>query len=133
MPDEAKKSESAFRGDLYRLIRIDTERVVNDLLSVMRQRREDAVDRHLRESSHGARLGIDKALGESDLAKASEIRMSHSTGFAHAMLQGAVEAFEDQKAGLALLKSIIEVELVEMDQDASFVTQATSPGSSAIN
>jgi hypothetical protein len=133
MPDDAKKSESAFRGDLYRVIRIDTERVVNEILSVMRQRREEAVDRHMRESSHGARLGLEKTLSESELAKVIEIRMSHSTGFAHALLQGAVEAFEDQKAGLALLKSIIEVELVEMDQDASFVTQATSAGSSAIN
>jgi hypothetical protein len=62
-----------------------------------------------------------------------EIRMSHSTGFAHALLQGAVDAFEDQKAGLQILKRLIEMELIEMDQDASFANQATSAGSTSIN
>jgi hypothetical protein len=133
MPDDAKNSSSAFRGDLYRLIRIDTERAVNDLLAVMRHRREEAVDRHLRDGSPGRPVAIGKPASEDELAAAVDIRMSHSTGFAHALLQGAVEAFEDQKAGLNLLKKLIEVELVEMEQEASFIDQATSPGSSAIH
>jgi len=133
MPDYAEKSDSAFQGDLYRLVRFDTERIVNDLLAVMRNRREEAVDRHLRDGSFGTKLGIEKAGTEADLDKLTEIRMSHSTGFAHALLQGAVEAFEDQKAGLKLLKKIIEVEIVEMEQDACFVSRATSAGSTAIN
>ena len=133
MPDDAKKSDSMFRGELYKRVRIDTERVVDGLLAVMRDRRQEAVDQHLREGPFGTKLGIEKAGTEADLAKLIEIRMSHSTGFAHALLQGAVEAFEDQTAGLKLLKKIIEVELVEMEQDARFVSQATSAGSGAIN
>jgi hypothetical protein len=133
MSDDAEKSDSAFRDDLYKQVRTDTERIVNDLLAVMRNRRDDAVDRHLREGSSGTKKGVEKPDTEPDLARLFEIRMSHSTGFAHALLQGAVEAFEDQKAGLELLKRIIEVELVEMEQEARFVNQATSAGSTAIN
>jgi hypothetical protein len=133
MPGGDKKSNEAFSGDSYRLIRIDTERVVNEFLAVMRRRREEAVDKYLQERRSGTATDSENPLTEADLATAMEIRMSHSTGFAHALLQGAVDAFEDQKAGLQILKRLIEMELIEMDQDASFANQATSAGSTSIN
>jgi hypothetical protein len=133
MPDEDGKSKDTFSGDSYRLMRIDTERIVNELLAVMHRRREDAVDRYLHKRHSGTATDGDSNLTEADLATAMEVRMSYSTGFAHALLQGAVEAFEDQKAGLQILKRLIEMELLEMDQDASFANQATSAGSTSIN
>ena len=133
MPEDSKKSERAICDDIYRLIRIETERAVGELLSVMRNRSEDAVDRYMRTGSPDAVSGDEAALTESDLDRITEIRMSHSTAFAHALLQGAADAFEDHKAGLTLLKRLIEVELTELEQDASFVNQATSAGSNAIN
>ena len=133
MTDDAIKSNSAKSGDVYRVIRTDTERVVNDLLAVMRHRREDAVDRQLRETSCGPDEHNETTMTEVDFARLTEIKMAHCTGFAHALLQGAVEAFEDQKAGLTFLKDLIEAELLEMEHDASFTRQATSMGSTAIN
>ena len=130
MTDGDRKPDGA---DLYRLIRIDTERVVNEFLSVMRRRREEAVDAHLRECRPAAPTDAGPLLTDDDLAAALEIRMSHSTGFAHALLQGAVEAFDDQKSGLQILKRLVDMELAEMDQDASIARQATSVGSTAIN
>ncbi len=133
MPNDAEKKNSAFCGDIYKRVRTDTERVVNELLAVMRNRCEDAVERHQRDDPSDRTIGVEEPNSEADLTRLIEIRMSHSTGFAHALLQGAVEAFEDHRAGLELLKSIIEVELVEMEQDARFAGQATSAGSTAIN
>jgi hypothetical protein len=133
MPDEAKKSNVDFRGDLYRLIRTDTERNVNELIAALLSRREAAVDRHRRERFSNPKRGAEPTITEADLTKLIEIRMSYSTAFAHALLQGAVEVFEDQKSGLQLLKRLIEMELVEMEQDAGFLSRATSPGSTAIN
>lgn len=133
MTDDATKSNGAKYGDVYRLIRTNTERVVNDLLAVMRHRREDAVDRQLQEAARGRDKRNETRITEVDFARLTEIKMSHSTGFAHALLHGAVEAFEDQKAGLTFLKGVIEAELLEMEEDASFARQATSFGSTAIN
>ena len=133
MTDDAIKFNSAKSGDVYRLIRTDTERVVNDLLAAMRHRREDAVDRQLREISCGPDQPNETTTTKVDFARLTEIKMAHSTGFAQALLQGAVEAFEDQKAGLTFLKSLVEAELLEMEQDACFARQATSMGSTAIN
>lgn len=133
MPDDAKKSNGTFGGEHYSQIRIDTEHAVNELLAVMRVRREEAVDRHLRDNSPDEEIDDGTATTEADSARLTEIMVSHSTGFAHALLQGAVEAFDDQTAGLKLLKRLIEAELVEMEQDANFGSQATSAGSIAIN
>jgi hypothetical protein len=72
-------------------------------------------------------------LTEADLEKISDIRLTHSTAFAHALLQGAADAFEDHKAGLSLLKRLIDVEIAELEQEARFVRDATSNGSKAIN
>jgi hypothetical protein len=130
MTDGDRKPDGA---DLYRLIRTDTERVVNEFLAVMRHRREESVEAHLRERRNAAPTDDGPLLTESDLAAALEIRMSHSAGFAHALLQGAVEAFDDQKSGLQILKRLVDLELAEMDQDASIARQATSVGSTAIN
>jgi hypothetical protein len=46
---------------------------------------------------------------------------------------GAVEAFDDHKRGMETLKTLIEVELAEMDEDTNFTRQATAAGSNAIN
>ena len=133
MPRDAKRPAAAGHDDLYRLIRTDAERIVNELLAVMRKRREHAVDAHMRESAPIGKKGIRAPISEADAHKLEAITMSHATGLAHALLQGAVEAFEDQEEGLKLLKEIIESELVEIEQEASFVSQATSRGSTAIN
>lgn len=120
-------------GETYRLIRVATERVVNELLAAMRDKREGEVVAHLRERRSSIERRVGKPLSDADLATVMEIRMSHSSGFAHALLQGAVEAFDDQKAGFQLLKRLIEVELADMDAEANLVHQATCPGSRAIN
>ena len=133
MPRDAKRPAAADHDDLYRLIRTDAERIVNELLAVMRKRREHAVDAHMRESAPIGKKGIRAPISEADAHKLEAITMSHATGLALALLQGAVEAFEDQEEGLKLLKEIIESELVEIEQEASFVSQATSRGSTAIN
>lgn len=130
MTDDDRKPDGA---DLYRLIRIDTQRVVDEFLAVMRNRREESVKAHLRDCRTGAPADGDIILTEGDLAAALEIRMSHSTGFAHALLQGAVEAFDDQKSGLQILRRLIELELAELDQEATIARQATTVGSPTIN
>jgi len=133
MPDDATESKRVLGADFYALIRTDTERVVDELLAAMRIRREKAVDEHLRNRLSGTKTGSEPVATPVELARLSEIRISHSTGFALALLQGAVEAFENQKAGLNLLKRLIDAELVEIEQDADFASKATSAGSPAIN
>jgi hypothetical protein len=59
--------------------------------------------------------------------------MSHAIGFAHALLQGAAEAFDNHKRGMEILKTLTEVELAEMSEDTNFARQATAAGSNAIN
>lgn len=133
MPDDSKKAEDAFCDDVYRLIRIDTERSVNKLLTDLRDRSEDAVDGYMRDEADDDSPENEAELTEADIERIGAIRLSHSMAFAHALLQGAADAFEDHKTGLALLKRLIDVELAELEQDARFVHQATSPGSNAIN
>ena len=133
MPEDPKKPERALCDDIYRLIRVDTERAVNRLLTAMRDRSDDAVNRYMGVGVEETDNDDEAALTEADLDRITEIRLSHSTAFAHALLQGAADAFEDHKAGLTLLKRLIDVEITELEQEASFVGQATSPGSSAIN
>lgn len=133
MPDDATELKSAMGADYYELIRTDTERVINELLAVMRNRRETAVDEHLENRLCGTKMGSERADSAVDSARLNEIRTSYSTGFALALLQGAVEAFENEREGLEFLKRLIEAELVEMEQDAKFSSKATSAGSTTIN
>lgn len=133
MPDDSKKAERVICDDIYRLIRIDTERRVDKLLTVLRDRSEDAVDRYMQDGAVADGCEDEAELTEADIGRIAAIRLSHSMAFAHALLQGAADAFEDHKTGLTLLKRLIDVELVELEQEARFVHQATSPGSNAIN
>ena len=135
MPGNSNKSDQALCDEIYRLIRTNTERAVSKLLVNLRDSSEDAVDQYMRVGKADTEIssGNEPELTEEDLEKIVEIRLSHSAAFAHALLQGAADAFEDQKAGLTLLKQLIDVELTELDQDASFVDRATSRGSAAIN
>jgi hypothetical protein len=133
MSHDVTESKSPLGTDFYELIRTDTERVINELLAVMRNRRETAVDEHLRNRSFGTKTGNETAVSAVDSARLNEIRTSHSTGFALALLQGAVEAFENERAGLELLKRLIEAEIVEMEQVTRFANKATSAGSPTIN
>jgi hypothetical protein len=133
MPDDDEKTARARRDDIYRLIRIDTERAVDRLLTVLRNRSDDAVDQYMRAGETNSDTGDEAGLTETDVDRIAEIRLSHSMAFAHALLQGAADAFEDHKTGLTLLKRLIDVELTEIEQDARFVGQATTTGSNAIN
>ena len=133
MPDDRKKSKTDFRVDYYGLIRCDTEHIVQELLAVMRDRRDESIDRYLRDNRTGAKTRVRTAISETESAKLEEIMLSHSTGFAHALLEGALEAFDDREVGLKLLKELIDVELAEVEQDATFRSRATSAGSFAIN
>jgi len=133
MPDDGTESKSALGADYYEMIRTDTERVINELLAVMRNRREKAVDEHLENRLCGTNTGSERAVSAVDSARLNEIRSSYSTGFALALLQGAVEAFENEREGLELLKRLIEAEIVELEQDMEFASKATSAGSPAIN
>lgn len=133
MPDDSKDAGRARRDDIYRLIRIDTERAVNRLLTSMRERSDDAVDQYMGSGGVETDDAEEPTLTEADLEKISDIRLTHSTAFAHALLQGAADAFEDHKAGLSLLKRLIDVEIAELEQEARFVRDATSTGSKAIN
>jgi hypothetical protein len=133
MPDESKKTVRARCDDIYRLIRIDTERTVAKLVTALRDRSDDAVDRYRHAAELDAVAGDDFEPTDAELDRITEIRLSHSMAFAHALLQGAADAFEDQKTGLTLLKRLIDVELTELEQDACFVEEATTAGSNAIN
>ena len=135
MPENLNKADQARCNEIYRLVRSNTERAVNRLLVSLRDLSDDAVDEYMRVGKAETEIssGNEPELTEEDLEKIVEIRLSHSAAFAHALLQGAADAFEDQKAGLTLLRQLIDVELTELDQDASFVDRATSPGSPAIN
>jgi len=133
MPDDDEKAARARRDDIYRLTRIDTERAVDRLLTVLRNRSDEAVDQYMRMGERNSDSGGDATLTETDADRISEIRLSYSMAFAHALLQGAADAFEDHKTGLSLLKRLIDVELTELEQDARFAGQATTAGSNAIN
>jgi hypothetical protein len=133
MPDESEKTVRARCDDIYRLIRIDTERAITKLVTALRDRSDDAVDRYMHVAGVDSDDGDDSEPTEAELDRITEIRLSHSMAFAHALLQGAADAFEDQKTGLTLLKRLIDVELTELEQDACFVQEATTAGSNAIN
>lgn len=133
MPEDPKDAEGALCDDIYRLIRIDTERAVNKLLHLMRDRSDAAVDRYMGVGKANMDAGDEAALTEAEVGRIMAIRLTHSTAFAHALLQGAADAFDDHKAGLRLLKRLIDVELTELEQEAEFVGRATSDGSNAIN
>jgi len=133
MPGESEKTVRARCDDIYRLVRIDTERAIAKLITALRDRSDDAVDRYLHAAGADSDAGEDSEPTEAELDRITEIRLSHSMAFAHALLQGAADAFEDQKTGLTLLKRLIDVELTELEQDACFVEEATTAGSSAIN
>lgn len=133
MSDDASKPCGPDRSELYVTVRTDTERVVNELLTVMRNRREDATQRHMDQECSADNSDGSSATADTESDPLMDIKMSYSSGFAHALLQGAVEAFDDPETGLRLLKRIIETELFEMEQAAEFVSQATAPGSTAIN
>ena len=133
MPDDTEKTAPAWRDDIYRLTRIDTERAVDRLLTVLRNRSDDAVDQYMRVGETKPDTCDEAELTEGDVERIAEIRLSHSMAFAHALLQGAADAFEDHKTGLALMKRLIDVELTELEQEARFTQQATTAGSNAIN
>jgi hypothetical protein len=137
MPGKPAKSERALCDAIYRAVRHETERAVDKLVVAMRDCSDDAVDRFVRaddadcEPDPGS--GDDPVMTQEDLDSIRAIRLTHSTAFAHALLQGAADAFEEPKAGLTLLRRLIDIELTELEQDASFAQKATSAGSSAIN
>ena len=133
MADKSDKTARARCDDIYRSIRIDTERAVNRLLTALRERSDHAVDRFMRVGEVKSEAEGEPVLTEADMDRISEIRLSHSMAFAHALLQGAADAFEDHKTGLTLLKRLIDVELTELEEDARFSGQATTGGSNAIN
>lgn len=135
MPGNSDKPERALCDEIYRVIRFDTERAIDKLVTAMRDRSEDAVDRYMRlgEADQDPDGGDEPVLTEDDLDTVRDIRLTHATAFAHALLQGAADAFEDHKAGLTLLKRLIDAKLIELEQDAVFRQKATSAGSSAIN
>lgn len=133
MPDDSTKRERAVYDNIYRLTRIDTERAVDKLVSAMRDRTEEAIEPHRRSREIDADANVESALTEAALNRIANIRLSYSTAFAHALLQGAADAFEDHKAGLTILKRLIDVELAELEQDENFLRLATSYGSNAIN
>lgn len=135
MSRTSDKPERTLCDEIYRAIRFDTERAVDKLVTAMRDRSDDAVDRYMRmgEAESDSEASDEPVLTKDDLDTVRDIRLTHSTAFAHALLQGAADAFEDPKAGLTLLKRLIDIELTEMEQDASFVRKATSTGSNAIN
>lgn len=135
MPGDSDTPERALCDEIYRVIRFDTERAIDKLVTAMRDRSEDAVDRYMRfgEADQDPDGGDEPVLTEDDLDTVRNIRLTHSTAFAHALLQGAADAFEDHKAGLTLLKRLIDAELVELEQDATFLQKATATGSNAIN
>ena len=128
-----EKTARQHRDDIYRLTRIDTERAVDKLLTIVRNRSDDAVDRYMRVGEMQPDPCDEAVLTAADVDRIAEIRLSHSMAFAHALLQGAADVFEDHRTGLALLKGLIEVELTELEQEARFVRQATTAGSNAIN
>ena len=133
MADNSDKTARARCDDIYRSIRIDTERAVNRLLTVLRERSDHAVDRFMHVGEVDSSADDEPVLTEADMDRITEIRLSHSMAFAHALLQGAADAFEDQKTGLALRKRLIDVELTEIEEDARFSGKATTGGSKAIN
>ena len=133
MPEDSDKTVRARCDDIYRLVRIDTERKVTKLVTSLRDRSDDAVDRYMRDGDGDLDICDESEPTDADLDRITEIRLSHSMAFAHALLQGAADAFEDHKTGLTLLKRLIDVELTEMEQEACFVQQATTAGSNAIN
>jgi hypothetical protein len=133
MPDESEKTVRARCDDIYRLIRIDTERTIAKLVTALRDRSDDAVDRYMHAVGVDSDAADEPEPTEAELDRITEIRLSHSMAFAHALLQGAADAFEEQKTGLTLLKRLIDVELTELEQDACFVEEATTEGSNAIN
>lgn len=129
------KPDRALCDEIYRVVRFDTERTIDRLVTEMRDRSDEAVDSYIYvdEAEHDPEGGDDPVLTAADLDAVRAIRLTHSTAFAHALLQGAADAFEDHKAGLRLLKRLIDIELAEVEQDASFVQKATSTGSKAIH
>ena len=132
MADADSKAANAFTGDLYRTVRDDTLHWVKKLLSAMRDRREKEVCDELAEfRDAGSSAGT--SLTQPELDHIFEVRMAHSAGFAHALLEGAIEAFEDRKTGVESLKRLIEFELSELDREAAFAGQATVAGSRAIH
>jgi len=137
MPGKPDKPERALCDAIYRAVRHDTERAVDKLVAAMRDCSDDAVDRFVRTNDADCDpdpgSGDDPVITQEDMDSIRAIRLTHSTAFAHALLQGAADAFEEPKAGLALLKRLIDIELTEMEQDAKFAQKATSAGSSAIN
>jgi hypothetical protein len=135
MSGTSNKPERELCDAIYRVVRYDTERAIGRLVTAMRDRSDDAVDRYRRldGAEHDPEADDEAVLTEDDLDALRVIRLTHSTAFAHALLQGAADAFEDHKAGLVLLKRLIDIELTELEQDASFCQKATSTGSNAIN
>ena len=131
MPGKPDKPERALCDAIYRAVRHDTGRAVDKLVAAMRDCRDEAVDRFVR--ADDADCDDDPVITKDDMDAIRAIRLTHSTAFAHALLQGAVDAFEEPSAGLKLLKRLIDIELTELEQDASFAQKATSVGSSAIN
>ena len=133
MPDELDKISDALEPDLYSSTRADTERLVNDLLAELYYRRRMAVRRHLRDWKPPDEAVSGDAVGEAKIASLIELKMSLSLGFAHALLKGAIEAFDDEMKGLMLLKHAVESELVELKERARFDSRATSSGSRSVN
>lgn len=129
------KPERALCDEIYRAVRFDTERTIDRLVTALRDRSDDAVDRYMRldEAEHDSERDGDPVLTAEDLETVHAIRLTHSTAFAHALLQAAADAFEDHKAGLRLLKRLVDIELTELEEDADFSRKATSTGSTAIN